>query len=169
MDGKVVGKSRLYHMKKKHHYSTRIKWIGNTGNGTKSYRDFERSHEICSPDKPIILGSSDPAFRGDKSKYNPEELLLASLSSCHMLWYLHLCATNNVNVIEYFDDPEGTMIETENGSGRFSEVVLRPRVTVSEKSMLTKAGELHAKANKFCFIANSVNFEVSHEPKCVVG
>ena len=111
------------------------------------------------------MGSSDPAFRGDSSRYNPEEMLLASLSSCHMLWYLHLCSEAEVIVTAYEDNAVGEMEETSNGSGRFAKVILRPVVTVQEESMLHKANELHQKANEMCFIANSCNFPVLHEPE----
>lgn len=151
-------------MKKKHNYSTYVRWVGNKGKGTSNYKEFERSHIISVKNKPDILGSSDPAFRGDKLKYNPEELLVASLSSCHMLWYLHLCSETKVIVTNYVDEAIGTLIETSNGGGRFTEVVLNPIVTVTEPSMILQANELHKKANELCFIANSVNFKVEHYP-----
>ncbi len=155
-------------MKRKHNYSATIKWTGNKGKGSSNYNEFERSHIISIDGKPDILGSSDPAFRGDKTKYNPEELLLASLSSCHMLWYLHLCSESNIIVTNYVDNATGIMIETPNGSGYFSEVSLNPTVIVTESSMIEKAIELHEKANEFCFIANSLNFKVSHNPECLI-
>jgi organic hydroperoxide reductase OsmC/OhrA len=156
-------------MKGAHHYNATIKWTGNKGTGTSSYRDYERSHSILVTDKAEILGSSDPAFRGDKTKHNPEDLLLASLSSCHMLWYLHLCAEANVVVVNYVDNAIGTMLETENGGGHFSEVTLQPLVTVSNETMVEKANELHQKANELFFIANSVNFPVLHKSICLVA
>lgn len=149
-------------MDKEHHYKTTIQWTGNKGTGTDGCRNYERSHMISIDNKPIIEGSSDPAFRGDKTKHNPEELLLSSLSSCHMLWYLHFCSEAGVIVTDYIDNATGVMIETSNGSGHFSEVILNPIVTVLEESMCEKAKELHYKANQFCFIANSVNFPVKH-------
>ena len=151
---------------KKHSYSLLTKWTGNTGTGTSGYRDYERSHIVYADTKPEILASSDPAFRGDNSKYNPEELLVASLSGCHMLSYLHLCAINKIIVIDYTDNAIGTMIQTDDGSGRFTEVTLQPQVTVSETSMIEKANELHHQANKICFIANSCNFPVYHNAVC---
>ena len=154
-------------MKRQHTYSATIEWTGNKGKGTSNYRAFERSHIISIENKPDILCSSDPAFRGDKTKHNPEELLLTSLSSCHMLWYLHLCSEANIIVTRYVDDPSGIMIEESNGSGYFSKVTLNPTVTVSESSMIKKANELHKKANELCFIANSVNFIVQHNPNCL--
>ncbi|MFW5760126.1 MAG: OsmC family protein [Cyclobacteriaceae bacterium] len=146
-----------------HHYSLLLHWTGNTGNGTTNYRDYERSHEISIEGKPLILASSDPSFRGDPGRYNPEELLLASLSSCHMLWFLHLCADNKIIVVDYYDQPTATMQENKEGNGRFTEAVLQPVVTVTEAWMLEKLAEIHAMANRHCFIANSVNFPVKHE------
>ncbi len=150
---------------KNHHYKTKITWTGNSGRGTKDYRAYERSHTISVNEKETINASSDPSFRGDKTKYNPEELLVASLSSCHMLSYLHLCAINNIIVLAYVDDAEGTMQETDNGGGHFTEVVLKPLITISDKGMLEKATQLHHDANELCFIASSCNFPVKHEPR----
>lgn len=155
-------------MKGQHSYKLSVKWTGNNGTGTSNYKAFERSHTFVAEDKPEILGSSDPAFNGDKTKYNPEEFLVASLSSCHMLWYLHLCAEAGVIVTDYIDNATGIMIETANGGGKFTEITLHPAVTVTEISMTAKANELHKKANAFCFIANSVNFPVNHQPTCNV-
>lgn len=151
-------------MNKEHHYKTTIQWTGNKGTGTSGYRNYERSHTISVDHKAIIEGSSDPAFRGDKTKYNPEEMLLASLSSCHMLWYLHFCSEEGIIVTSYKDHATGIMTETDNGSGHFKEVTLNPAIIVAEESMIEKAKELHHKANEFCFIANSVNFPVKHIP-----
>lgn len=154
-------------MKKQHNYSATITWTGNKGTGTSNYREFERSHIVSIDSKPDILCSSDPAFLGDKTKYNPEEFLLASLSSCHMLWYLHLCSEAGIIVTDYIDNAIGTMIETSIGGGRFTKVILNPIVKVNESSMSEKAKELHKKANELCFIANSVNFKVEHNSKCI--
>lgn len=153
-------------MKNRHNYSTTVRWTGNTGNGTSNYKAYERSHIISTSGKPEILCSSDPTFRGDDTKYNPEELLLSSLSACHMLQYLHLCSINKINVIEYSDQAIGVMEMKQDGSGQFTEVVLNPIVSVTDETMLEKALELHKLANKLCFIAKSVNFEVKHRPKC---
>jgi organic hydroperoxide reductase OsmC/OhrA len=155
-------------MKAQHNYKLLVKWTGNIGTGTSGYKNYERSHTIMVADKPDILVSSDRAFRGDKTKHNPEELLLASLSSCHLLWYLHLCAEAGIVITDYMDSATGIMIETSNGGGRFSEVTLNPTVTVAENSMTEKANALHQKANELCFIANSVNFPVCHKPICKV-
>jgi organic hydroperoxide reductase OsmC/OhrA len=156
-------------MGKDHHYSIFIKWTGNNGPGTTGYRSYERSHIIAGENKPDIPGSSDPDFRGDESRYSPEDLLVASLSSCHMLWYLHLCADSGIVVVGYEDHAKGIMIEESNGSGRFKEVVLNPVVTVSENSMIPMANELHKRANELCFIANSCNFPVHHQSVCQVS
>lgn len=155
-------------MIKEHIYNLTIKWTGNNGNGTIDYRSYERYHTIWTDNKVEILASSDPAFRGDKTKYNPEEFLVASLSSCHMLWFLHLCADNGVIVTNYLDKPEGVMIETENGGGRFKEVTLNPTITVTDIAMVDKIDEIHRKANELYFIANSVNFPVYHKSNCLV-
>jgi organic hydroperoxide reductase OsmC/OhrA len=148
---------------KRHHYPVHMKWTGNTGTGTREYRGYERAHQYSVPGKPVIPGSSDPAFRGDKTRYNPEELLVMSLSSCHMLWFLHLAAEAGVVVTQYEDDASGTMVETASG-GQFVEVVLRPRVTFDAGSTQSDAAPLHARAHRLCFIANSVNFPVRCEP-----
>ncbi|MEP7163741.1 MAG: OsmC family protein [Ferruginibacter sp.] len=154
-------------MSKEHTYKAHIKWTGNRGEGTSHYKSYDRSHQVKVAGKQVIESSSDPAFMGDASKYNPEELLVASLSSCHMLWFLHLCADNGIVVIDYNDEAMGTMVETLSG-GHFTEVVLHPVVTITDKSKMEKANELHHEANKKCFIANSCNFPVMHKPTCML-
>jgi len=149
-------------VKKTHHYVVAVTWTGNTGTGTSGYRDYQRHHEISAGQKPSIPGSSDPAFRGDPARWNPEELLVASLSACHKLWYLHLCAEVGIVITAYVDHAEGVMEETADGSGHFESVTLRPRVTVGSGSDLAKARALHDIAHQKCFIANSVNFPVHH-------
>ena len=155
-------------MIKTHTYETRITWTGNSGSGTSNYRAYSRNHEISVANKPVLAGSSDPAFRGDPSRYNPEELLVASVSACHMLWYLHLCAVNHVNVISYTDMARGVMQENEDGSGQFTEVLLHPRVRISKDSDPAVAASLHAQAHRYCFIANSVRFPIRVEPEITV-
>lgn len=150
-----------------HLYQTALKWIGNKGEGTKNYRAYDRAYKIEVQGKPIIFGSSDLAFRGDCTKYNPEELLVASLSSCHMLWYLHLCSEAGIVVVRYQDYAVGKMNETKNGSGKFTEAILQPEVTITAESSLEQAQQLHHEAHKFCFIANSVNFPVICQPLIV--
>lgn len=147
-------------MSGQHLYNVALRWTGNRGSGTSGYRDYDRAHVISATGKPEIPGSSDPTFRGDRSRYNPEEMLVASLSACHLLWFLHLCADAGVVVLEYSDHATGTMVETPNGGGHFTEVTLQPRVVVSENSMLEKLDFLHERAHELCFIANSVNFSV---------
>jgi organic hydroperoxide reductase OsmC/OhrA len=149
---------------KAHTFNVNVAWTGNLGEGTSAYTAYERSHEISAAGKPVIHGSSDPAFRGDKSRYNPEELFIASLSTCHMLWYLHLCADAHIVVIGYADHATGNMTLTEDGGGRFTEVVLKPAVTIKQGSDPELARELHRRAHHLCFIANSVNFDVNVEP-----
>jgi len=148
---------------KEHAYKLTTKWTGNSGRGTSDYRSYGRDHIISADNKSAVFCSADAAFRGDKTKYNPEELLVAALSSCHMLWFLHLCAAGGIVVTEYMDNPTGVMIETENGSGRFKEITLKPTVTITDQKMLDKLDRLHEKAHEFCFISNSVNFPVRLE------
>ncbi len=150
--------------RKAHSFGVSVAWTGNTGEGTGGYTAYERAHEISAEGKPVIPGSSDPAFRGDAARYNPEELLVASLSACHMLWFLHLCADAHIVVTRYEDRAEGTMRLTDDGGGHFEEVVLRPEVTVRKGCDPELAQALHARAHHLCFIANSVNFPVRNEP-----
>lgn len=145
---------------KHHNYEIQVEWTGNTGEGTLNYRSYLRDHVIASVGKHTIEGSSDPAFRGNPARYNPEELLVASLSACHMLWYLHFCAVNHVMVVEYRDSALGVMAEREDGSGAFVQVTLRPVVVLAEGSDRVKALSLHEDAHRGCFIANSMNFPV---------
>lgn len=153
--------------KKAHSYNATVRWTGNKGDGTTTYQAYDREHVVSIVDKADILGSSDPAFRGDKTKHNPEDLLVVSLSACHMLWYLHLCAQAGVVVTDYIDHATGTMHLSEDGAGRFTEVTLNPVVTVTDKAMTDTAIALHKKANEYCFIANSVNFPVYHNPTII--
>lgn len=148
-----------------HGYNVILEWTGNEGSGTDNYRSYKRNHTIRVVNKPDLKGSSDPTFRGDPSRHNPEELLLAALSACHMMSYLHACVMNGVVVTAYTDNAMGSMETFENGSGRFTEVILRPEVVVSDASMIAKANELHHKAHELCFIANSVNFPIRWETK----
>jgi len=151
-------------MEKQHHYTTSLTWTGNKGEGTASYKAYDRDHIIEVNGKPAIPGSSDPSFRGSPQRYNPEELLVSSLSSCHMLWYLHLCSVNNIVVTDYRDEAKGIMMEKADGSGYFKEVTLYPIVTLTDSTRIDRARELHHEAGKLCFIANSCNFPIKHEP-----
>jgi organic hydroperoxide reductase OsmC/OhrA len=152
-----------------HRYVVTLKWTGNLGSGTSNYRSYSRNYEISSPGKPSINGSSDPAFRGDKNSWNPEELLVGSLAACHKLWFLHLCATSGIVVIDYVDCAEGFMEESSDGSGRFQKVILKPEVTLAPGSDSSKAMKLHDEAHEKCFIANSVNFPVTHEAQIKIA
>ncbi len=157
-------------MEKQHKYEILNRWTGNLGLGTSSYGKYGREHQIIGTDKILeIPGSSDPSFRGDPKRYNPEELLVGSISACHMLWYLHLCSANGIVVNSYVDHAEGTMVETENGSGRFSSVHLKPHIVVASEEMIKKAIHLHEKAHKMCFIANSCNFRIECHPEISVN
>ncbi|MFF8786135.1 OsmC family protein [Streptomyces sp. NPDC015125] len=152
-------------MTETHTYDVAIEWTGNLGSGTDTYRSFSRAHEVLATGKAPIAASSDPAFRGDPSRWNPEELLVASVAQCHMLWYLHLCAVGGVTVVDYEDRAHGVMtMDASGGGGQLTEIVLRPEVTVAEASMVDKARALHGEVQSVCFIARSVNFPIRHEP-----
>lgn len=154
---------------REHTYDVEVAWTGNTGSGTVDYRGYERAHEIRAVGPAPILGSSDPTFRGDPARWNPEQLLLASLSQCHMLWLLHLASEAGVVVVDYRDQAHGVMEEAAGRPGRFREAVLRPRVVVADAAMVEAAHGLHGRAHELCFIANSVNFPVTHEPATVTA
>lgn len=150
--------------KHEHGYRVTVTWTGNRGQGTASYRGYDRGHEVTADGPPAIPGSSDPSFRGDPARWNPEQLLVAALAQCHMLWYLHLAAEAGVVVTGYTDEASGTMVTDGTGGGRFTEVVLRPRVELAEAGMAQRARDLHERAHELCFVANSVAFPVRHEP-----
>lgn len=147
-----------------HAYTVTTTWTGNRGTGTSSVRDYDRAHDLGFPGKPTIAGSSDPSFRGDPTRYNPEELLVASLAACHMLWFLSECARAKIVVTAYVDAAEGEMVEDADGGGRFRRVVLRPMVTLDPGADVAAARHAHHTAHERCFIANSVNFPVEVEP-----
>ncbi|KQR92331.1 MAG: OsmC family protein [Microbacterium ginsengisoli] len=152
-----------------HTYRVRATWDGNRGAGTTGYRDYDRAVTLAIDGKPDLAASSDKPFRGDPTRWNPEDLLLAALSECHLLSYLHACVTVGVVVTSYEDDAHGVMREDGRGGGAFVDVVLRPRVTVADASMVAAAEAAHAQANEWCFIANSVAFPVRHEASVTVG
>ncbi len=152
-----------------HRYVVTVVWTGNQGEGTSGYHSYARDHEVTADTRPPLIGSSDRAFRGNAQRWDPERLLVAALSQCHLLSYLHVCAEAGVVVVDYVDQAEGEMQQTPDGGGHFTEVTLRPRVTVSEESMTAAARELHGRAHELCFIANSVNFPVLHEPRITVA
>ena len=155
-------------MSKEHHYNTKIIWTGNQGLGTIDAGAYQRSHTLFIEHKVDILCSSDTRFRGDASKHNPEDALVYALSSCHMLWYLHICADNGIVITDYIDNVTGTMIEVPGGGGHFTEVTLHPIVTITDKTKIDLANALHSEANKKCFIANSSNFKITHHPTCLI-
>ncbi len=148
---------------RQHRYEVNVEWTGNRGEGTSSYRAYDRTHVIQAGTKPPIPGSSDPAFRGDADHWNPEDLLVASVSACHKLWYLHLCAEAGIAVQHYRDTAEGLMVESADG-GRFTKIVLRPHVVIRAGDDAELAERLHHAAHAQCFIANSVNFPIDCEP-----
>jgi organic hydroperoxide reductase OsmC/OhrA len=150
-------------VKLEHHYSTDLEWLGNRGTGTSGYREYGREHVVRTDGAPPIEGSSDRAFHGDLDRWNPEEMLLAALSQCHMLSYLHVAVIHGIVVEEYVDAASGTMQQTADGGGHFTSATLRPVVTISSGDP-ELARMIHAEASAKCFIANSVNFPVAHEP-----
>ena len=154
---------------RQHTYETEVVWTGNLGTGTDSYRSYRRTHEVTAAGVPMIPGSSDPHFRGDADRWNPEQLLLAALSQCHLLSYLHVCALGGVVVTAYTDRASGTMAETPDGGGHFTQATLRPAVEVASPEMAERALALHERAHALCFIASSVNFPVLHEPTVTVA
>lgn len=157
-------------MPKQHHYKIQTEWTGNLGSGTLDYRAYKRDHLISATGKSApIAGSSDPSFRGDPKRYNPEELFLSSLSTCHMLWYLHLASVNGITVLEYVDSAKGTMAEDADGSGRFTSVTLQPRIVIAQADKVERAKELHHEAGKKCFIANSVRVGIGYGGEVLVG
>ena len=148
-----------------HHYQITNRWTGNLGTGTSNYRAYSRSHELGSPAKSaLIAGSSDPLFRGDPARYNPEELLLGALSACHMLWALHWCADAGIVVTDYVDEARGELASRPDGSGEFTRVVLQPRMAITDASRDEDALAIHARVHEVCAIARSVNFSVECRP-----
>ena len=152
-----------------HHYALEVRWTGNLGEGTSSYRSYSRDHDITIPGLPVLKGSADPTFHGDPERYNPEQLLLAALAQCHMLSYLHVAVRHGVVVTEYRDAATGLLLLNRDGSGQFERVTLRPQVTVSDPGQIELAQQLHREANAVCFIARSVNFPVEHHPEASAG
>jgi organic hydroperoxide reductase OsmC/OhrA len=151
-----------------HQYKITTIWQGNKEEGTNNVRTYNLSHIIQNEGKPNLQLTTDNAAVGDKSKLNPEDLLVSAISSCHMLSYLYLCALEGIIVTEYIDQAMGVMIENTNGGGQFKTVTLNPKIKVKQETMIPKAIELHHKAHEICYIANSVNFEVKCNPTCSV-
>lgn len=156
-------------MAKTHDFSNRIVWTGNRGTGTSAYKAYDRTWDMALPGKDILHCSNDPMLGGDPSKYNPEDMLIAALSSCHMLWYLHLCSVAGVTVTSYQDNPVGIGESEPDGTGRFVEAILKPVIHITLDSDQEKARQLHDEIHKHCFIARSVNFPVRHDIKIVQG
>lgn len=149
-------------MERDHQYAVTVVWQGNQGTGTSGYREYSRANEVTAVGKAhSIVGSADRTFHGDRERWNPEELLLAALSQCHMLSYLHVATRHGVVVTAYEDAATGTMRQVGDG-GAFSEAVLHPVVTISAGDP-DVAREIHHEASQLCFIASSVNFPVRHE------
>lgn len=144
-------------------YTARVAWTGNRGEGTRTYRGYDRTWDIATPGKPVIHCSNDPLLGGDPSKSNPEDLLLGTLSACHMLWYLHLASEAGIVVTGYTDDPLGIGEHDPGGAGRFVRAVLRPRIALAPRSDPARADQAHARIHEVCFIARSVNFPVRYE------
>lgn len=149
-----------------HHYQVTNRWTGNLGTGTSDYRSYSRSHELSGEGKACAIpGTSDPVFRGEAKRYNPEELLLSALSACHMLWVLHWCAEAGIVVTEYLDEPSGEVSEQADGSGQFMKATLRPRMVITDGSRIADAIAIHERVHTVCAIARSVNFPVAAEPR----
>jgi len=154
---------------KKHEYTACIEWTGNTGEGTRTYKSYERSWQLCTQNKPVVACSNDPVLGGDPGKHNPEDMLVASVASCHMLWYLHLCSVAGIGVISYQDNPLAIGEMQPSGAGRFVSITLRPIITITRVSDQTKAVSIHDDIHEYCFIARSINFPVNIEANVVLG
>jgi len=152
-------------MSREHDYTARVEWTGNRGQGTRTYRGYDRTWDVTTPGKPVIHCSNDPLLGGNPALPNPEDLLLASLSACHMLWYLHLASEAGIVVESYRDDPVGVGETSPNGAGRFLRATLKPHITVRDGADLLKADAIHHRIHDVCFIARSVNFPVAYEAR----
>lgn len=152
------------HMSSEHHYSVDVLWRGNLGQGTTDYTSYSRAHEVRSASAPMLSGSADPAYRGEPDRWNPEQLLVVSLSQCHMLWVLSLASQSDIVIVAYRDHAQGVLRVNEDGSGQLSHVTLRPEVVVADPEMVDLVRGVHRRAHRLCFIARSVNFEVLVEP-----
>ncbi len=155
-------------MNREHSYELTVTWTGNRGTGTSTYRSYGRDHVVSGADHEDILGSADRVFHGERSRWNPEQLLLAALSQCHLLSYLHVASSAGVVVTDYVDHPTGTMVEDGHDGGQFTSVTLNPEVRITDPTQIELANSLHEKANALCFIARSVNFPVHHKPTTTV-
>ena len=149
---------------KTHDYTTTVRWTGNEGQGTRTYKGYQRTWDIAVPGKPVVSCSNDPLLGGDPTKMNPEDLLLSALAACHMLWYLHLASTSGIQVESYEDTPLGHGESLPDGSGRFLSATLRPQIAVAEGADLERARAIHGEIHRYCYIARSVNFPVNCDP-----
>jgi organic hydroperoxide reductase OsmC/OhrA len=155
--------------KNSHSYKARLVWEGNLGDGTSTYTGYGRKYRLKIDGKPDLIGSADPIFRGDANAYNPEDLFVAALSSCHLLSYLALCARSKINVVAYEDDASGTLLIRPDGGGKFESVTLRPTVTIAPGGDEKRALELHETAHDLCFIAASVSVPIRQEPQIKIA
>lgn len=152
-----------------HEYEAKLIWEGNTGEGTASYTSYGRNYRVLIDGKPELVGTADPAFRGQADLHNPEDLFVTALAACHMLTYLALCAKRRIRVLAYEDEARGTMVTHATGGGKFEEVTLRPRVTVDGEEHVELATQLHDKAHELCFIAASCSIPIRHQPTVSVA
>ncbi|HEX8013636.1 MAG TPA: OsmC family protein [Flavobacterium sp.] len=150
----------------KHIFKAEVKWSSNQNKEDSTKRLYSKTHQIKIEGKPILDVSAAKAFKGDPELYNPEDLLLSSLVSCHMMSYLYVCSQNGIEVLVYSDNAEAIIEVAPDGSGRFTEVRLYPKVKIANADKMQEALDLHIKANQLCFIANSCNFPVLHNPTC---
>lgn len=148
-----------------HDYVSRIEWTGNRGQGTRTYRGYDRTWNVVIPGKPTIACSNDPLLGGNPALHNPEDLLLSALAACHMLWYLHLASSAGLTVMAYTDDPIGIGESTPDGAGRFVEAVLRPCITLAAGDSVAEADRIHREIHRVCFVARSVNFPVRYQAR----
>jgi len=152
----------------KHLFKAQLNWFVKQKETTSNSEVSSKSHTIAIESKAILNVSAAKAFKGDPDLYNPEDLLLSSVVSCHMMSYLYVCAQNGIEVVSYTDKAEATLEVSEDGSGRFTEVRLYPKVTIKQAEKMTEALSLHKRANELCFIANSCNFPIVHDPRCEI-
>jgi len=145
-----------------HDYTARIVWTGNRGQGTASYRGYDRTWNVETPGKPVINCSNDPLLGGDPTLHNPEDMLIAALSACHMLWFLHLASDAGIVVEGYEDNPLAVGESLPSGAGRFLSATLRPHITLAPGSDPEAADSIHSRIHEVCFIARSVSFPVSY-------
>jgi organic hydroperoxide reductase OsmC/OhrA len=147
-------------------FNVGLTWLSQNKNFT--YNEYSREYTIHAEGKPELIGTAAPEYKGSHEHYNPEDMLIASLSACHMLSYLALAANSKIQVLSYQDQAEGSLIK-DGMSMKFNEVILKPHVVISQDSDQEKALSLHDKAHHICFIANSVNFSVLIQPQIAIA